>query len=127
MCLETPELKLGPGTVNNWPDEPATMGVGGAIVPGREGHRAGVGVLAFARGFCTFDENEKDKAGNLKYEGWEEWIRAPGTPHIEILNADDGVGLSGEGFICPIDGLPFKAAIGLNSHMRKHAREAVTA
>jgi len=72
-CEETPQLKLGPGISV----AVRTVQLDGDTPPLEAGQ-----VIEFHDGFATFDEAE--------YPKWLDWVYAPGTPFIRIV--DEGAG-----------------------------------
>jgi hypothetical protein len=94
ICDETPGLKLGPGFGSS--PEPGT-------------------VIVFRNATATFDAKDFPK--------WEEWVNAPGTPHIEVVADDGQVSVSsGVGFECPTCGKSFGTQKQLNGHRMHHPR-----
>lgn len=104
-CQETPGLRLGPG-----------VSLGTLPVRGEEDLQA-AGQIEFLAGFATFDEDT--------YPLWETWVRHPGTPHIEVLEADAGQVPEGtpSAFPCPVGcGKTFATRKQLNGHLMSHKR-----
>lgn len=110
-CEETPGLKLGPGITSTV----RTTATGPADTAPLQG---GGDVIVFNGGFATFDEDE--------FPLWEQWVTAPGSPTIRVLEDNEGLSTDGETFPCPQDcgKGPFKSQFALNSHLRAHARAA---
>lgn len=95
-CEETPGLKLGTGNTASINDTPAGD------------------VIVFRDGFATFEERE--------FPDWGKWIKAPGTPHIRVLDEASGDAMVAEGAVeCPECGRLLKSEFGLTGHLRTHA------
>lgn len=82
-CAETPNLKLGPGTLS--PLDTTSQQGGTPASPGSEQ------VIIFVDGFADVD--------TAKMPDWEKWVKHPGTPFIEI-NPEAGLVPLDEGFAC---------------------------
>lgn len=100
-CEETPGLKLGTGNTTSINEVPAGD------------------VIVFRDGFATFDAAD--------FPDWEKWVKAPGTPHIRVLDEASDDATVAEGAIeCPECGRLLKSEFGLTSHLRTHAPKAAS-
>lgn len=107
-CAETPGLKLGPGTLNPLD---TTSQTGGTPASSSE-------VIMFADGFASFDDK--------RFPKWREWMNHPGTPHIDVIDAAEGlVPLRDSDFACAIcaqteNPKAFGTSRQLAGHMMSH-------
>ena len=72
--------------------------------------------IKFVKGFARVDTEQ--------YPEWEQWARSQHNWRIENLGANED-GQAADGLPCEICGKSFKAKVGLDSHKRAHARQAI--
>lgn len=87
--------------------EAAGLTLGPSSEPGKNIH--------FTDGFATFNSAD--------FPGWEEWVKYPGGPRIEVLPPDTEevpVGTAGA-FECPVCAKSLKTEFGYKGHLRSHA------
>jgi len=70
--------------------------------------------IRFHRGYVEIDPEE--------VPGWEAWIGRPGQPRVDVLGSDEAPDTDPNAQLCDICGKAFKSRLGLNSHLRAHAR-----
>lgn len=92
-CLETPNLKLGPG-------------LGTVSTPGD--------LIVFTNGYATFESDD--------YPDWVEWQLHPGSPFIEVLDAGEIAATDPDAIVCPTCGKAFATKKALNGHRLSHAK-----
>ncbi len=86
--------------------EPAGLTLGPSPIPAE--------CIQFHDGFARFDSE--------RFPAWEEWVKAPGTPPIEILPSDSEQVVHGAGaFDCPRCDRAFASKFALTGHLRSHA------
>jgi|GEM_PF-5194049 len=91
-CAEATGLKLGPGTI------------------GQESSADGQ-VIVFVGGYASFDPDA--------FPEWERWVKAPGTPYIRVLDAEESTP-DDDSHDCAVCGKSFKSARSLNGHLLSH-------
>lgn len=110
-CAESPNLKLGPGTID--PVDTTWLPGGTPASPPNQ-------VLVFFKGFAEFDTE--------RFPDWEKWVKHPGTPYISIEGSSTDLAEVGEGFPCEICAgtrTPrwFATKQKLSGHMLQHRRK----
>jgi hypothetical protein len=106
-CSESPNLKLGPGTID--PLDTTSQRGGTEASPGDQ-------VIVFFEGFAEFETE--------RFPKWESWVKHSGTPYIEI-NPEGGLVPLGTGFPCDVcagtkSPKSFGSARQLAGHMMSH-------
>lgn len=71
-------------------------------------------LIVFSKGFATFDEED--------FPLWRDWVNAPGTPYIEVLDADSQlVPPSADAHVCGVCDKAFATKPALRGHLMSHA------